>query len=387
MSRWAVAALVAIPTSLTAQTIGVSPFVSTNGSLPDSPTLFGVSIASHVGALAFRAGTGVDPGGEGFPLPGLADDGWVADFDVNLAPTRFWKSGNDGSGLEPALLFGVGFEGGQGDDDRFAVPNASYGGALWYSPASWFRLESEARYRSPLGDRDALPADVGPGWEFRLGAMILWRRDPAPPPVLARGPDRANRVRPPPQQSEPPDAGVVNGSGRSGRTRIVTRNVAPAATDASLASSMLGTAADYLGTRYRFGGTDPETGLDCSAFIQRVYRAHGITLPRTSRQQVQVGLSVEPAEDLQPGDLLFFAGNGSRIDHVALYTGQNVIIHSTSSGGGVVYDDLMSRRGRWFREHLVAARRIIGTDVAAAAFIPMPADGELDPPDHAPSRR
>lgn len=385
ISCWAVAALVALPTSLAAQTTGVAPFVSTNGSLPDSPTLFGISLASDAGALAFRGGTGVRFGGDGFPLPGLAD-AWVADVDVNIAPTRLWRRRDGARGLEPALLFGIGLQGGQGgEEERFTVPTASYGGAVWYSPASWFRVESEARYRSPLGDPENRPAGVGPGWELRLGAMILWRRGSARP-VVARGSDRPTRGRRPGPLAAP-DAGVVNAPDSDGRGPIVTRNVAPSTTGASLASSLLGTAADYLGTTYRFGGTDPVTGLDCSAFIQRVYRSHGITLPRTSRQQVRVGLSVDPPRDLQPGDLIFFAGNGSRIDHVALYAGDNTIIHSTSSGGGVVYDDLMSSRGRWFREHMVAARRIIGTDLAAAAVIPMPADGELDPPDRAPPRR
>lgn len=364
MTRWALLALALLPTAAIAQTNGVMPFIGVNGSLPGSPMLVGLAGAKHAGALGFRVGAGVEAGGDGFPLPGTAD-AWAADLDVNLAPVRLF--GGRG-GLEPALFFGIGLEGGQNDDGSYATPNTSYGGALWYTPARWFRLESEVRRRSPIGDQESLPAGVAAGWEFRLGAAVLWSRSRTPTVATASRPDR---LSPAPARPAPPRP-------------VVVRDIAPDNASAPLASSVLGTAADYLGTPYRFGGTDPATGLDCSAFVQQVFSTHGISLPRTSRQQVQVGYSVDPKRGLQPGDLLFFASNGSRIDHVALYVGDNTIIHASGSGGTVRYDDLATRRGSWFADHLVGARRIIGTDLAAAAVIPMPADGELDPPDRAP---
>jgi hypothetical protein len=61
---------------------------------------------------------------------------------------------------------------------------------------------------------------------------------------------------------------------------------------------------------------------------------------------------------LVPGDLVMFAEPGEPISHVAIYAGHNRIIHATSSGGSVRFDDLGTRRGEWFVEHLVAARRV-----------------------------
>lgn len=360
MTRWIALMLMLLPAAAAAQTSGAGPFVSTNASLPGSPTLAGVTAASYSGAFGLRGSTGVRTEGEGVPLPGLRD-AWVADLDVSLAPMRLWRGHNGGTGLEPALFFGIGFQGGKDDGDRYAVPNTSYGAALWYPLTRWLRVESEARRRSPFGGSDDVPAEVARGWELRFGVAVLWSRTPS---------TRVAATRPPPA---PPPA------------RPLPRDVATEGDIGRLADSLLGTAADYLGTPYRFGGTDPTTGLDCSAFIQRVYRAHGLTLPRTSRQQVQLGLSVDPDQGLQPGDLLFFASNGSRIDHVALYTGENTIVHATSSGGGVRYDDLASSRGRWFTDHMVAVRRILGTELSAAALSHMAADNEgLDPPDLAP---
>jgi len=151
---------------------------------------------------------------------------------------------------------------------------------------------------------------------------------------------------------------------------------------------VLGTAADYLGAPYRYGGTSPSSGFDCSGFVQYVFAKQGVRLPRTARQQAQVG-SALPADwrALAPGDLVMFEENG-RIDHVAIYAGGNRIIHSTSSGGGVRYDDLTTRRGQWFADHMVVARRV--TPNARGLLLDLArgfADGvtlQFDGPDHAP---
>jgi hypothetical protein len=91
--------------------------------------------------------------------------------------------------------------------------------------------------------------------------------------------------------------------------------------------------------------------------------------------------------DLRPGDLMLFADDGRRIDHVAIYAGNGRILHSTASGGGVRYDDLDSDRGRWFRERWVEARRVLDDRGSLVSDLGAPTrvdDSELDPPDRAP---
>lgn len=119
------------------------------------------------------------------------------------------------------------------------------------------------------------------------------------------------------------------------------------------------TAERYLGTPYRWGGTSPVTGFDCSGFVQYVFARNAVKLPRTSRQQAKVGAAMPRSfRRLAPGDLVMFSERGRPISHVAIYAGQNRIIHATSSGGEVRYDDLGTQRGRWFVDHMVAARRV-----------------------------
>lgn len=143
---------------------------------------------------------------------------------------------------------------------------------------------------------------------------------------------------------------------QSGRVSQQGRPLPPSA---SAAAVVLPTAHRYLGVKYLWGGESPRTGFDCSGFTQFVFLRHGVRIPRTSRAQVAAGTQVPVSvSSLRPGDLIMFANPGKPISHVAIYAGNKRIIHSTKSGGGVRYDDLSSRRGAWYRNHMVAVRRI-----------------------------
>jgi cell wall-associated NlpC family hydrolase len=185
------------------------------------------------------------------------------------------------------------------------------------------------------------------------------------------------------------DDGRTVSSTSTGTDRTRTSSRIPRSTRATAtAGAVLNTADSYLGTKYVWGGTTPR-GFDCSGFVQYVFRQHGIELPRTSRQQAKVGLAVPKSRySLEVGDLLLFASNGSRIDHIAIYAGNDQIIHSSSSGGGVGYDNFTTKRGKWFLDHHVATRRVIedGQSLVAPLTAALRAFTELDPPDRAPRR-
>jgi len=140
----------------------------------------------------------------------------------------------------------------------------------------------------------------------------------------------------------------------SGSRRRIPESPPPSAA----ASRVLRTAGDYVGVPYVWGGNTPK-GFDCSGFTKYVFAKYGVTLPRTSREQVRAGTGV--AADfraLRPGDLMLFAEPGEAISHVAIYAGNGRIIHASSSNGGVGYTDLNSG-GDWFVAYFVAARRVL----------------------------
>jgi cell wall-associated NlpC family hydrolase len=141
-----------------------------------------------------------------------------------------------------------------------------------------------------------------------------------------------------------------------------SRHTPAARSRATTASSarVLATADRYLGTRYRYGGGTPAAGFDCSGFVQYVFARNGVDLPRTSRQQATAGHAVAARVDsLKPGDLMLFSSKGGRIDHVAIYMGNNRMLHSSAGAGKVVYDDLTTARGRWYLKRHVASRRVL----------------------------
>jgi cell wall-associated NlpC family hydrolase len=99
-------------------------------------------------------------------------------------------------------------------------------------------------------------------------------------------------------------------------------------------AEVVGAATKYLGVPYKWGGTDPTSGLDCSGFTQRVYSDLGIDLPRTSSQQATAGRPVASLAEAQPGDLVFFDNSSTRagIDHVGMYIGGGKMIAAPQEG-------------------------------------------------------
>ncbi|HEY7731663.1 MAG TPA: C40 family peptidase [Gaiellaceae bacterium] len=108
----------------------------------------------------------------------------------------------------------------------------------------------------------------------------------------------------------------------------------------------------WLGVGYRWGGSSPSSGFDCSGFTSYVYGRLGVRLPHNAAAQLGVGTPV-PRARLRPGDLLFFNGLG----HVGMYVGRGRMIHSPQSGDVV----RIVRLGTDYRGVLVGARRITRT--------------------------
>ncbi len=107
-------------------------------------------------------------------------------------------------------------------------------------------------------------------------------------------------------------------------------------TASASSSSIVNKAYQYLGVPYVWGGTSPG-GFDCSGFIQYVYRAQGINLPRTSGGQASSGSYVS-ISNAQPGDIVYFGQ--SRVTHVGIYIGNNRMIHSPSPGKSVMITNM-----------------------------------------------
>ena len=110
-----------------------------------------------------------------------------------------------------------------------------------------------------------------------------------------------------------------------------------------LADSILERGKSLIGTRYRFGGSSTTSGFDCSGFIGYLFREEaGMTLPRSTREMINVDAPLVARNNLKPGDLLFFSTRGrGRVSHAAIYLGDDQFIHSSSRrSGGVRIDSL-----------------------------------------------
>ena len=346
----------------------LAPFASRNGSLEGSPTLVGATLTTYSSSLGGIFGMRFGGGYDLRSLTSSADAtdterGWVADADAVISPARFPVIGPLLGGFLPTLFTGIGAEGIRRSDGSGGQGFVtSYGAGVSRTLGGILSVETEARRRIPSSwsGSSSENAITRRGWEYRLGFSIGFGG-----------------------RSTPRGGGIPSIPFPAGRSS--SRNE-PAPT--ASAAAVLATGENYLGTKYLYGGSTPKSGFDCSGFVQYVYRHNGVTLPRTSRQQATTGKSLPAKLDgLRAGDLLFFSQRGDVVDHVAIYAGNDRILHSTSSGGGVRYDDLGTARGRWFVDRLVSVRRVLGDGAAFVdpSFVAqLDAVPVLDPPDKAP---
>jgi len=133
---------------------------------------------------------------------------------------------------------------------------------------------------------------------------------------------------------------------------------AAAGNDRSLVRTVMQRAFTLLGTPYRWGGTSPENGFDCSGLVGYVFRTIGIDLPRVSRAMAGEGTPVTDRSALAEGDLVFFGRRG-RVDHVGIYIGDGKFLHAPRTGRDVTVSSLAS--GYWAQKFLSARRLAVGS--------------------------
>ncbi len=128
---------------------------------------------------------------------------------------------------------------------------------------------------------------------------------------------------------------------------------------AELRGEIARSATSFLGRPYRWGGSSPETGLDCSGLTMTAYRLNGLALPRASAEQFAAGEPVS-ARGLQEADLVFFATERrDKPSHVGLYLGEGRFIHAPGRGDVVRIDDLA---GSYYQRAFLGGRSYFSPD-------------------------
>ena len=361
-SLLALGALAVVSTSAIAQQSGVSlsPFVTFIPEADASP-LAGLSLAITGGPLSLRAGGHLsvrDRTASSSLSTSMRP--WGADADA----IAYLESYNYNQHVLFTPYVFAGLSAAAVDSGRYRLMHQgwSYGGGLLAPMGSAFGAFGEIRWRMSQfmlpNAQDALPSkrEMRVGLSFRVG-----------------GGGTATEIV---HVLSATDIGSLEDA------------AANHASTNRAASRLISTAENYVGVPYRRGGTSPSSGFDAPGFVRFVFSMLGVNLPRLSRDQARVGERVRAdLSALSPGDLVMFQDDGG-INHVAIYVGRARIIHSSETGGGVREDDLNSDRGRWFLEHLAAARRVVpdarGMLLDLARGFPSDVPYGADGPDHAP---
>jgi cell wall-associated NlpC family hydrolase len=367
-----VLAQLALPGILVAQAGGGVEFFGTlDSSEPLTRTMGGLSLSVVTPVMGLRGSgsLGISSlGPQGGLSSGASDLAWATDADLLIGSLNPGRA----TGIMPYSFAGLGL---MTAAEPLAVTDAirtwSYGGGVQVSLGRVLSINGEARSRHLAAPATYADSQMVRGLEYRFGLGFHFGGPRHRGSVYSRSrADRSPPRAPRPRTSPRPTTWPIGNVGAAGAARRVIPE-----------------GERYIGVPYKWGGSSPRSGFDCSGFVQYVYGSQGVDLPRTSRQMAGAGIGVSTSRhDLQVGDLLLFAQGGT-INHVALYAGSGRILHSSSSGGGVRYDDLSSGRGKWFADRLVAVRRVSGDSrvianaLVQAAKIPFDA---FDKPDSAP---
>lgn len=180
--------------------------------------------------------------------------------------------------------------------------------------------------------REALATIQGPATAAR---PFVYDPTAGPTAVTAKAGAAAALAAPP-----APSTGATSGTAATSGTSATSATSATApvsgvtgvagATSGATVDKLIAAAKKYLGVPYKWGGTNPATGgLDCSGFTQRAYKDIGISIPRVSQDQQDVGRKVASLADAKPGDLIFY---GNPAHHVTMYLGNNKMIAAPRTG-------------------------------------------------------
>ncbi|MFC0677380.1 C40 family peptidase [Lysobacter korlensis] len=189
-----------------------------------------------------------------------------------------------------------------------------------------------------------------------LGAFAQQKPTVAAPPIAVPAPqeDATATRRALPESMTLSDRALILATDLN---RLLTPADAKPAGEGGI-KDVLQRALGLLGTPYRWGGTSPDSGFDCSGLVGYVFRnALGIELPRVSREMAKAGELVSDRAALVEGDLVFFGKHGGEVDHVGIYVGNGKFVHAPRTGRDVTVSTLDS--GYW-HEKFLQARRVHG---------------------------
>jgi cell wall-associated NlpC family hydrolase len=130
--------------------------------------------------------------------------------------------------------------------------------------------------------------------------------------------------------------------------------IEPRAADAAVGGAIAEVAMGMVGTRYRYGGTDPIEGFDCSGLVHYAYSQAGYDVPRTSRELFRAARKIALGE-ADPGDLMFFQDQ-TKLSHVGIYLGDGLFVHAPASGEKVT---VASVDTPYYQAHLVGVGRLL----------------------------